>query len=54
MLRCFHDRMKAGINVGGKLSEPFEVKNGVKQGDIHVPTLFALLYNVFLHGIQGM
>ena len=44
ILKLFHDGMKAIVNVGGKLTEPISVENGVKQGDIPAPTLFALYF----------
>ena len=38
--------MQAWVNVGGKLSEPISVANGVKQGDIPASTLFSLYFAV--------
>lgn len=46
ILKLFHDDMKAVINVGGKLADPISVENGVKQGDIPAPTLFALYFTM--------
>ncbi|XP_029656159.1 uncharacterized protein LOC115230065 [Octopus sinensis] len=42
MLRQLHDNMKVRANVGGTLSDPISLENGVKQGDIPAPTLFAM------------
>jgi len=44
ILKLFHDDMKAVVNIGGKLADPISVENGVKQGDITAPTLFALYF----------
>ena len=48
-LRLFHDDMQAWVNVGGKLSDPISVANGVKQGDIPAPTLFSLYVAVVFY-----
>ena len=42
MIEKLHDGMKAWVNVSGELTDPIEVENGVKQGDILGPTLFSL------------
>ena len=34
MVRQFHDGMQARVQNDGEFSEPFEVTNGVKQGDM--------------------
>ena len=44
MVRNLHDGMVARINFGGELSDPIQVENGVKQGDIDDPTLFAIYF----------
>ena len=46
LLRSLHDGMKARVNFGGELSEPISVENGVKQGSIAAPTLFAIFFAV--------
>ena len=38
--------MNTIINFGRKQAEPIKVENGVKQGDILVPTLFSLYFAV--------
>lgn len=53
MFQCFHDGMKAWVNVGSNLCEPFDIKNGVKPGDVPAPILFAL-YNGVLHSNQDL
>ena len=39
ILKAFHNRMFARVKVGGLLSDPFEVKVGVKQGCVLAPIL---------------
>ena len=46
MIKSLHDGMQARINFNGNLSEPIPVENGVKQGDILAPTLFAIYFAV--------
>ena len=49
ILKSFHDDMKVWVSLSGQLSDPISVENGVKQGDIPAPTLFAIyFYIVFL------
>ena len=49
ILKSFHDDMKVWVSLSGELSDPISVENGVKQGDIPAPTLFAIyFYIVFL------
>ena len=48
MLQSLHDGMKARINFGGDLSDPFPVDNGVKQGDLDAPVLFAIYFAAML------
>ena len=38
--------MEARVNFGGELSEPIPVENGVKQGSIAAPTLFAIFFAI--------
>ena len=40
--------MMARINFGGELSDPIPVDNGVKQGDIDAPTLFAIYFSAVM------
>ena len=44
VLQSFHVGMRARVSVSGRISEPILVENGVKQGDILAPTLFALYF----------
>ena len=48
VLQSLHDGMKARINFGGDLSDPFPVDNGVKQGDLDAPVLFAIYFAAML------
>ena len=48
MIKSLHADMKARVNFGGTLSEPFNVDNGVKQGDLSAPTLFAIFFACML------
>ena len=48
MVKSLHTDMKARVNFGGSLSEPFSVDNGVKQGDLEAPTLFAIYFAITL------
>ena len=48
MVKSLHADMKARVNFGGALSEPFSVDNGVKQGDLSAPTLFAIYFAAML------
>ena len=42
MAKSLHEKMEARVNFGGDLSDPFPVENGVKQGDLMAPVLFAI------------
>ena len=46
LLKSFHDDMKVWVALSGELSDPITVENGVKQGDIPAPTLFALYFYI--------
>ena len=48
MIKSLHNDMKARVNFGGALSEPFNVDNGVKQGDLSAPTLFGIYFAAML------
>ena len=48
MIRALHEGMMARVTENGKVSEPFPVTNGVKQGCVLAPTLFSLLFSVML------
>ena len=44
ILKSFHDDMNVCVSLSGDLSDPISVENGVKQGDIPAPTLFAIYF----------
>ena len=48
MVKSLHVTMKARVNFWGTLSEPFSVDNGVKQGDLEGPTLFAIYFAIMI------
>ena len=45
IVRQFHDGIMARVLDDGNASDPFPVKNGVKQGCVLAPTLFSLLFS---------
>ena len=54
ILKSFHDDMNVWVSPSGELSDPITVENGVKQGDIPAPTLFAIyFYIVFFLAFQN-
>ena len=48
LVRLFHDGMQARVKSHGKLSEPFPVTNGVKQGCVLAPTLFSIMFSAMM------
>ena len=54
LIRSLHDGMEAWICFNGDLSEPIPVENGVKQGDLLAPTLFAIFFAVVLESTSGI
>ena len=44
LIRSLLDGMQARVNFNNTLSEEISVENGVKQGDILAPTLFAIFF----------
>ena len=44
MVRLFPDGMKASVQEGGEMSEPFEVTNSVKQGCVPAPTFLGIIF----------
>lgn len=53
MIRSFHDDMKATIQYEGSMSEPFNIKSGVKQGCVIAPTLFGIFFSLLLKHAFG-
>ena len=48
MVRQFHDGMLAGVQNDGEFSDPFPVRNGVKQGCALASTLFSMMFSAML------
>ena len=48
MIEYFHTDTKRTLQFNGSSSEPFEIRNGVKQGCILAPTLFGILFGLLL------
>uniref|UniRef100_A0A0B7BRI9 Reverse transcriptase domain-containing protein n=1 Tax=Arion vulgaris TaxID=1028688 RepID=A0A0B7BRI9_9EUPU len=53
LIVSFHEGMKASIQFDGSTSDSFEVKSGVKQGCVLVPTLFGIFFAVLLYHAFG-
>ena len=55
MIEALHTGMMANASVGGEVSEPFSVTNGVKQGCVLAPTLFSIFLSTMLdEGFRDM
>ena len=59
IIKSFHEGMAARVSEEGRLSEPFEVNNGTKQGCVLAPLLFnifyaAMLLDAFRNNDQGI
>ena len=48
MIVSFHQDMSGTVQFDGSCSEPFPVKNGVKQGCVLAPTLFGIFFSLLL------
>ena len=48
MVRQFHDGMLARVQNDGEFSDPFPVRNGVKQGCVLASTLFSMMFSAML------
>ncbi|VDL96991.1 unnamed protein product [Schistocephalus solidus] len=48
MVHQLHDGMTARVTDNGTVSEAFAVTNGVKQGCVHAPALFNLMFSAML------
>ena len=48
IIKSFHEGMAARVSEEGKLSEPFRVNNGTKQGCVLAPLLFNIFYSAML------
>ena len=53
ILQAYHNGMEVAVNAGGLITEYFEVKCGVKQGDLIAPTLFSIFFSaVLMHAFK--
>ena len=48
MITSFHNDMKGLVQYDGSSSDPFPIKNGVKQGCVLASTLFSILFSLLL------
>ena len=48
MIESFHTHTKGTVQFKGSSSEPFEMRNGVKQGWVLAPTLFGIFFGLLL------
>ena len=48
MITSFHDDMNGSYQFDGSSSDPFPIKNGVKQGFVLAPTLFGVFFSLLL------
>ena len=53
LVRSFHQNMKGTVQFDGNLSEPFDIRNGVKQGCVLAPTLFGIFFSMLLKHAFG-
>ena len=49
----FHSNMKGTVQFNGNLSEPFDIRSGVKQGCVLAPTLFGIFFALLLKHAFG-
>ena len=48
LVSTLNTKMKVSVSLRGELSEPFEVRNRVKQGCLFAPTLFLIFVSMVL------
>ena len=49
VITSYHRDMEGVISFDGDQSDPFPIKNGVKQGCVLAPTLFGIFFSMLLH-----
>ena len=53
LIKSFHCNMKGTVQFYGSLSEPFDIRSGVKQGCVLAPTLFRIFFALVLRHAFG-
>ena len=53
LIESFHSNMKGTVQFNGSFSEPFDIRNGVKQGCVLAPTLFGIFFAALLNHAFG-
>ena len=53
LIASFHTNMKGVVQYDGNVSEPFDIRSGVKQGCVLAPTLFGIFFAVLLRHAFG-
>ncbi|XP_046978621.1 uncharacterized protein LOC124544203 [Vanessa cardui] len=48
LIRSFHEETKGSAVFDGKMSEPFDMRRGVRQGCVLAPTLFGIFFSLLL------
>ena len=48
IIESFHNNMKGTVQFDGNLSDPFDIRSGVKQGCVLAPTLFGIFFSMLL------
>ena len=55
LIQSLHEGMKARVTMFGKLSEEFDIKNGLRQGCVLAPSLLNVYFIVtLLEALQGL
>lgn len=53
LIKSFHSGTKGSVICNGEVSEPFEVRIGVRQGCVLAPTLFGIFFSLLLKAAFG-
>ena len=53
-MQSLYENVECAVRINGELSSWFGVNNGVKQGCLLSPTLFAVYLNDLAEGINGL
>ena len=52
ILQQLHEGQRGQVKYCGELSKPFPIENGVKQGCVLAPTLFAVFFSLMLREVK--